>query len=627
MIPPQEYRKHSKNVKTISFSKLHFTLSLWIFWLIILGFANAQFERGDEELRSSVVNFINHISEGEFDTAYSLIANVDRVSISKESFPGAKLVSDIFYLAEFLPSDINSSVLIETEDLNNSTIATAKIEITLPNNSSYSLSLSLVREEETWRITDLGDVFPAALVDRGGEPDVEAPPDKVNVHLPDDVIYDSLPRASESNLNFDQLFANNLNPENNPIVNGLARPVQTSEIDLAHCQPEGKVFCTEENGVYIFLTKLVVDEAEMLKLHINWKGGFSQADFWVWGQPSDINADEIPDAVHFDTSYFQFNEEFPSIWTPTVLGPEVWLQIQLTGKPPAGRNLVLFIDRVMEIFPLNIDGLPVITDEKGLHIMEKSTMPLETFGINVTCKVNEGIVSEKVRSAIVHIGSVVNSDVYTYCSGARILSNRDPDKFYILTARHCLPSGEVNANEGEKISVELFWDYYMPTCSDNQKEARQFSPQEMLNLPNISRKVTFLVSRCETDVALLKTDPVGYDELGYRSFLGWSLAPHPIQDLRAWQRVSHPHGVSQAFTAHKSNPNSSVASQTFCDQTENNGIQTEISEGSLGTRSSGSVLFDAHSLVLIGQLSNGEGQTSIDGLFSSSWQFLGKYLK
>jgi hypothetical protein len=289
------------------------------------------------------------------------------------------------------------------------------------------------------------------------------------------------------------------------------------------------------------------------------------------------------------------------LWTPSVAGGEVAVDIELPAAALAGEARFGFtLDKVLELFDLGTaDTVPAQT---GLACnLDASCFTASDF---------PAIASARHAVAIIYF---TDSGESGQCTG-QLLNSSTPGVPYMLTANHCIstPAGAA--------SLEVFWDYYTPSCNG--------PVPSMGTLPrsNGASLLATGVADPQSDFTLMRLNniPAG------RSFLGWNPAPSATAEGTLLYRLSHPIGLPQDFVITRSD-----STTPSCDGVPRPAFlySDQVKGGTFGG-SSGSAAMLANGDV-VAQLYGGCGsnddcspeQFTVDGAFATSFQTLQQFLQ
>jgi hypothetical protein len=249
---------------------------------------------------------------------------------------------------------------------------------------------------------------------------------------------------------------------------------------------------------------------------------------WVWG------AGEAPRAFGLE-----LREADGTLWTPSVGGPLLALEVELPRGAAAGAELTA--GEVLELFP----GGLAATGEASTAVVPPACL------VDAACVAPADFPALGVaRHAIAHLQYVRPGALVTrafLCTGA-LLNDGDESttRPLLLTANHCFDSA------GAAASLEAFFDYTPSSCGA--------PPPALKDLPR-STGARLLATAEATDVTLVEL----FELPPGRTLLGWTTAPlaagaqvhrlsHPFHDGEAlpqsWSlaRVDHNFGICTGFS-------------------------------------------------------------------------------
>lgn len=202
------------------------------------------------------------------------------------------------------------------------------------------------------------------------------------------------------------------------------------------------------------------------------------------------------------------------LWLPPAPGPEVVLEIELTGGSEA---LEFSVGEVMEMIPS--------PDEPRFDPQVWTACDVDT-----TC-VSPASLSfiDFLEEAIARLTYVKGSGSYL-CSGG-LMNDNDPSGFrpYLLTANHCFDT------QSSASSLVAYFDYRTSTCNG--------SAPSLFSVPSVSGS-TLRATNAISDFTLVELSGT---PSGNNTYLGWTTAD-PTSNS-AMYRVSHPAGTAQKYSA------------------------------------------------------------------------------
>lgn len=256
-----------------------------------------------------------------------------------------------------------------------------------------------------------------------------------------------------------------------------------------------------------------VEGAHRLRLHLEGVDLPAGTRLWVYGEGGRAVAFG-PELAHEG-----------SLWTPSVHGPVIRLEVELPREALAGSTGHGFeVDRVAQIFRLGPD-LAALLDPRP---------ELDPRGgaVDTSCLIDATCVSPATFSvvdlaalAIAHIQFTEGAFLFACTGGLLNVAGDAPAGLQppFLTANHCLSTDEVAA------SLEAFWDYKTLSCDG--------PPPSLDSLPRTNGS-DLLATSPLSDFTLLALDfPAG------RILLGWNAEPsvvNPLPPGTETHRLSHP---------------------------------------------------------------------------------------
>lgn len=299
-----------------------------------------------------------------------------------------------------------------------------------------------------------------------------------------------------------------------PVRSGIVRPVPlprqvrfgggiAAEAAGLHA---GGAFARVGAGSTVWGASVEVAGAHRLRLHLDGVDLPPGTRMWVYGEDGE--------AVAFGPELAREG----SLWTPSVYGPAIRLEVELPRAALAGaaeRGFV--VDRVVQIFRLGPDLAPVLEPSPLPQVVDTSCL------IDVTC-VSPATFSvvDLAERAIAHI-EFVDGGFLALCTGGLLNvaqgapAGAEPG---FLTANHCLDS------QAAASTLEAFWDYKTQTCDG--------VPPPLGTLPRTNGS------------QLLASDPIsdftflGMDFPPHRVLLGWNAEIQVLPAETETHRISHP---------------------------------------------------------------------------------------
>jgi hypothetical protein len=303
-----------------------------------------------------------------------------------------------------------------------------------------------------------------------------------------------------------------------------------------------------------------------------------------------------------------------TLWTPSVSGPTIALEVRVPAAALAGRELGsvahprFTVDRVLELLTLDERGSPLAAAPSPIAKGQECQVDAQCVG-DATLS---GI--DSLQKGIAHLQFVVDGDSYV-CSGG-LLNDTDPSGYvpYFLTANHCISTQDTAS------SLEAYFDYTTGACGAGDPG--------LGGLPRTNGS-TLLGHSEQSDYCFLR---LASSPAGGRYFFGWTTTRQPIGT--AIHRLAHPDGKPQVYSRTRV-----VDSQSpyLCDglPTSDFIYSDEEFSGTAGG-SSGGLSFLGNGQV-VGQLFGACGsntddpcddasQDTIDGAFGSTYAAIARYL-
>jgi hypothetical protein len=290
-----------------------------------------------------------------------------------------------------------------------------------------------------------------------------------------------------------------------------------------------------------------------------------------------------------------------SLWTPSVAGEELALDVQLPAGALTGQAGYGFtIDRVVELMDLGT--------------VDAAAQPKDmSCNMDAMCFTSADFPAiETVRHAIALI-EFVDSGFSGQCTG-ELLNDVNQDGIpYMLTANHCI-STPAGAN-----SLEAWWDYYTPSCNAAMPA---LGPQPTSVGANLLATAD---ANTSSDYTLMQLDNIPSG----RGFLGWNANASDVPDGTLLYRLSYPEGQTQNYNVTKVDSTTVQCSP----QLPPNFVYSDLVIGGTFAGSSGSAAMLSNGEV-VGQLYGGCGssddcspqQYTLDGAFAHSFPALQPYL-
>jgi len=275
----------------------------------------------------------------------------------------------------------------------------------------------------------------------------------------------------------------------------------------------GGVLAGEAGGGARWATQVRVEGAWRLRLHLDRVVLPAGARLWVYGG----EGNPVP-----------FGPELAGpqgdLWTPSVGGPSITLEVRLPPAALAGSAGAPFgfrLDRAMEIFDLSAGA----------------TGTQEGAATSTACLVDAACVGAarftavaSVRRAIALLGHVTAGSFNAECTGALINDTDDSTTIpYLLTANHCFET------QAEVAGIEAFFDDFRASCG---------GPAPNLDrLPRVMGGSTLVATSKQSDFTLIRLFAFPDNQ---RFLLGWDARALP-EGFKLHQ-ISHPLGMPQSYS-------------------------------------------------------------------------------
>jgi hypothetical protein len=382
-----------------------------------------------------------------------------------------------------------------------------------------------------------------------------------------------------------------------PAAVGLRLQTSAGAIEIG-----GGVASISATGDLIWGAEVRVEGAYRLRLHLSSVDLPSDSLVWVY---NDSNERVGPIGVQ----QLLFGSE---LWTPSVAGPTIRLEILLpTDEPAKGGSFV--IDKALEMFPLDETGAP----QSGLSVIEAGATCL----IDAQC-VGSGTFGpiENVQRGIAFLIFVEGGSGFQ-CTGGLLTDTDNQSTIpYLLTAHHCI------SKQGVASTLDAFFDFYTNSCGG--------SVPGLGTRPRSSGSTLLATgSSSSTDFTLLRLDSLPAN----RFLLGWDHSSSTISNGKPLYRISHPDGMVQQFSQTRIDTSPSLLCKTDEDVllSPSRYIYNNVQVGDTLSGSSGAPVLLGNGKV-VGQLlgtcaPEGVGscdQTAykVDGAFFKTWDKVNQYL-
>jgi len=374
----------------------------------------------------------------------------------------------------------------------------------------------------------------------------------------------------------------------------------------------GGAFARVGAGSTVWGASVEVAGSHRLRLHLDGVDLPAGTRMWVYGVDGEAVAFG-PDLGHEG-----------SLWTPSVYGPEIRLEVELPRAALAGaaeRGFV--VDQVVEIFRLGADLAP---------LFEPSPLPK---GVNTSCLIDVTCVTpgtfsvvDLAERAIAHI-QFVDGVFLGLCSGgllnvaAGAPAGTEPG---FLTANHCFDS------QAAASTLEAFWDYKTQTCDG--------AAPALGTLPRTNGS-QLLVSNPISDFTFL-----GLALPANRVLLGWNAENQVLPAGTETHRLSHPVPESDILPQQYTRNRTLAAAEILRCGTDGEGRATDnlsrfihsvfLEGGTFGGSSGAPLILDNGQVVgqLLGACGTAETvndgcsmeNDEIDGNFFTTFDFVAPFL-
>lgn len=345
------------------------------------------------------------------------------------------------------------------------------------------------------------------------------------------------------------------------------------------------------DGAAVWGAGVRVEEGWRLRLHLSGVRLPAGARLWVYGSGGET-------VGPFGA---ELRDPKGGLWTPSVEGPEIRLEVQV----PGGAAARFIVDRVAEIFAPSLQASLGVEADQSCFIdgqcVDRGRFP----GVDL------------VRRAVAHLETPAEPGFVSVCTGG-LLNDLDSKTVvpYLLTANHCLNTQQ------EASGLEAFFDYVRAGCNGPAPSLR--------SLPRASGS-SLVATGASSDFSLLRLFklPAG------RVLLGWNAVP--VANGTRLYRLSNP--VND-------DPPPSIAPQVFAETQVDTSLPGLSSRprtryiyarqiaGGMSGGSSGSPVVLSNGQV-VGQLLGAIGQDPdacdfqsavVDGAFSSTFASIRPFL-
>jgi lysyl endopeptidase len=408
-----------------------------------------------------------------------------------------------------------------------------------------------------------------------------------------------------------------------PPQNGFARPLLLPiEVNLdtsaaGHLSPvrqSGGVLADAGRGIVAWGTRVHVDDAYRLRLHMLDVQLAPGTRMWVWG------AGEEPREFGLE-----LRAPAGDLWTPSVGGPDLMLEVQTPVSPAAAR---FTLREVAELFGLGSQPmLPQYTNRRVPILPIPSVAPESDKGFLLpqdsnACLVDVACVqSSSLLTALQHAVAqltFMKGSVSELCSGGLLNNTKLDGTPYLLTANHCF------SDQAAASTLEATFQYEDPSCGGTAPPENTF--------PSMSG-ATLLATGAASDftfVRLLGAVP------NNSVLLGWTSNAGALTGGVQLYRVSHPapshiplpQGFSETQFLTSSSAECFGANHIYSTKVPGAGDTAGGSSGSLVVLSNGQVVGQLHGQCLASQGSDNCDPNNLDadGAFSVTYASIGQWL-
>jgi hypothetical protein len=332
-----------------------------------------------------------------------------------------------------------------------------------------------------------------------------------------------------------------------------------------------------------------VDDAYRLRLHLASVRLPAGAQIWVHGTAQTVGP---------------FGREMiapdGSLWTPSVAGDEIAVDVQLPAKALAGRQAAFgfTVDQVLELVQTGS------ADQAGAKPKDDSCNQ------DASCYNDSDFAGYDAARHAVAIIEFVEQGEGAQCTGELLNDTANDQTPYMLTANHCI------SDSGGAASLQAWFDYYTPSCNG--------AAPDMSTLPTVSGATLLATGDANTssDFTLMQLSsiPAG------RSFLGWDADQDAVSNGTLLYRLSNPNGEPQNYNVTKVDTTDPACQGPYF-------VYSDLVTGGTFGGSSGSAAMLADGSV-VGQLYGGCGsdndcspaQWTVDGAFWYSFSALQPFL-
>lgn len=364
-----------------------------------------------------------------------------------------------------------------------------------------------------------------------------------------------------------------------PLKNGFTRTIGdpiTVHLDGAVSAKSGAIaharglVATSERGTIVWSGAVRVEQAHRVRLHLTNVKLPDDATLWVYG------AGQAP--VGFGKEILHAG----SMYTPSVNGPTVFLEVEIASPKSAG-----------DVASFEIRDVVEIVSSAGLRTFQPQPNDTPSCLVDATC-VSTATFAQIVaaRGGIGHLQYMKGASSFV-CSGGLVNDKVPSPSFvpYFLTANHCFDT------QASASSLETYFDYKTASCGGTFPA-----------FPTAHLGATLLATDPLSDFTFLRLNsiPAG------RFFLGWTTAAQAAGTKLF--RVSHPFPDSFSVPAPQFYSDATVSTTfgTCSNRPQTNYLYSVGGQGGTYGGSSGSPVLLADGSI-VGQLFGACGTAPGDG--------------
>ncbi len=290
-----------------------------------------------------------------------------------------------------------------------------------------------------------------------------------------------------------------------PAKNGFTRRLplpQTVRLtgELASGAWDGGAVARRAGGELVWSTRVDVESADRLRLHLTDVTLPVGTKIWVW------SADETRGPFGPERA-----GQKGEIWTPSVHGGSVWIEVALPADA--------FAENAAYGFALR--DLLELVDNHAAGLINNPQAVTTTCLVDGRCVASTTFAPiASYRSGVASLEFVENGSGFL-CTGSLLNDSRVDFVPYLLTANHCISTQAVAS------TLDAVWDYYDTVC-DGTFPNRSLLPA--------SHGASLLATSIQSDFAFLELSSVPAG----RFFLGWNAGAGVVVSGTKLFRLSHP---------------------------------------------------------------------------------------